>query len=79
VANAKFGGTSVRPRDSGIDSKVAPREDSQLQSRLQIKEGDSTMFEFFPHYSLSREAQAISIEFDRSLQVVDTQCKHRDA
>ena len=52
---------------------ILARPERQLETALQVKEGDGAVFEFGADNPSGREAQSVTIETDGGCQVVDAQ------
>jgi hypothetical protein len=56
----------------GVVSNIGSSPDGELQTRLQIKEGDGSMFKLFPNDALRWKTKTVSIEGQRLFQIVYT-------
>ena len=59
--------------------KAFSRPESQLQTSLQIKESNRTMFELFSDDAFGRETQAITVEANSPIEIINTQGNYSDA
>jgi hypothetical protein len=57
---------------------VFARPNGQFQAVLEIEKCNSAMFELRADDAPSRQTESIPIEFQRSLQIVDTESNDRD-
>lgn len=79
MTNGEFRGIWNAYRNPCIVRKALARPNCELQTGLQIKEGDGPMLELPAKDALRWKAQAISIEVHRPLQILDAEGDNRDA
>lgn len=59
-------------------SQVTTWPNGQLQALLKVEERYGTMLELGSHDAGCAESKSITIKRNRTLQIVYTQCNHRD-
>src|SRR5215211_6100317 len=71
VAEAELRRAALGLRDAGIPREVASLPDGEDEAVLQLEEGDGAVLVFRADDAVGGQAEAVAIERDRSLQVVD--------
>src|SRR6478752_159851 len=77
VAYGELGRAARRFRDSGVVSEIVSRPDRELETMLQIEEGDGAMLELAPDDAFGWKPE-VSVERERAFQVVDPYGEYRD-
>ena len=78
VAERELSGALRPQRNLGLMGDVCARSNGQFQAVLEIEKCNSAMFELRADDAPSRQTESIPIEFQRSLQIVDTKSNDRD-
>ena len=73
MPEGKLGGTWRAQRKTGIMSKTPAWPDCELESMLQIKEGDRSVLEFLAKDAFRPQAQTVTVELEGFFQVVDAE------
>ena len=79
MTEREFGGAWIAYWNSCIVSETLPRPNCEFQARLQIKEGNSPMVEFFANDALRWQAETIVVEMYCPFQVVNAESDNCDA
>src|SRR5438128_2156246 len=78
VADGEVGRARRLGRQAGVAGDAGPRPERELQAGLQVEEGDGAVLELLADDALRRQAEAVAVEAQRPLQVVDAQGEHGD-
>src|SRR6516162_823871 len=70
MSKSELARTMSRLGSVRVIGDVGSRPDGELQTRLQIKKGDGSMFKLFPNDSLRWQTKTISIEGKRLFQII---------
>src|SRR5262245_39470657 len=78
VPEGELRGTRRRNGQRGVMSEALARPERELEPRLEVEEGDGTVLELGADDALGPESQAVVVEAQRSLEVVDAEGDERD-
>ena len=73
MAEGEFGGAGRLQRQAGVVRKAATRPQRQFQPGLQVDEDDGAVLELGADDAGCREAEAIAVEPQRTVEVIDGQ------
>ena len=79
VAERQLGGAGGSFEKPRVMCKACPRPDGKLKACLQVEEGHGTMFELLTDDPLGRKAEAVPVERDGALKILDGKRDDRDA
>src|SRR5439155_13346616 len=78
VADGEVGRAGRLDGQAGVAGDAGSRPDGELQAALQVEERDGAVLELLADDAVGRQSEAVPVEPERPLQIVDAQGEHGD-
>src|SRR5690348_432146 len=79
MPDGAFGGTGSSQSHSGINGEVVSWIDGELESMLQVEEGERAMLELGAHDAPCWQPQAVAVKTERRFQIIHAERDHSNS